>query len=59
MGVACIHTMGSGIGAIVVACLLIKWMSAVRVIVDGVAGVDSIERLRIIVAKKEVVRVLR
>jgi hypothetical protein len=42
----------------IVACLLVEWERSIDVAVYSVAGVHSIERLRMIVAQAEVANVL-
>jgi len=49
--IASIDAMRSRVAAIVVSCLLIERVLAIHVPVNGVAGVGSVEGLRIVVTQ--------
>ena len=58
MGVAGVHSMGSSSTA-AVSCFLVPRISAIHIPINGIPGIDSVECLRVIVAKPEVMDVFR
>jgi hypothetical protein len=58
MGITRIDTMGLSLPGHIVAGLLVEWECPIDVAVYSVAGIYSVKRLRVVVAKSEVANVL-